>query len=715
MSTTTVNFDLIGRDYASSAFNRVSGSAAHTESTVKKLTLGVGTLVKSFAGFYAVTKAVQFFGDAFDQAQESIKATGQTQAVIKSTGGAANVTAQEVGKLANALSLKTGVDDEVIQSGENVLLTFRNIRNEAGKGNDIFTQATKLTQDLSVSLGKSLNSSAIMVGKALNDPVLGITALSRAGVQFTQHQKDVITSLVESGDTLKAQKMILGELSAEFQGSAKAQATAADKAKVAWQNLQEKVGKALMPVLNDLLRWFTKDIVPALSAFVGFMRTNVGPVFDAIKGFFSGDGMDGSKLQGGFQKVVQGAVDIYNAFKPVVIDLVNAVKQNWPEIQRTIGQVLAAVGTTISAFAQLVTALWKRFGSTILRATGVVFRNIGDVVRTGLQILTKIVQIFTDLLNGNWKDALHKSAEIVIMVFGPGGLIQRLLGRALGFIGDSLKRLGEVILEKVRSAWSGALDATVTWIGKMVAKVKALPGNAKDALGDLTTKLLQAGKDLIQGFINGITSKLGEVKSAASGVAGGAIDSIKGALGIHSPSKVFYKFGEDTVQGFIDGVNSKISSIKQAMSSMTSTIKGAFDDPFSQGSTITDVFTASKAALHEATQFRNDLRKLDSMGVSPAVISGLVNSGNFALIHALAGANKHQIQRLNHITAATNRMQNQGANLAANDVYGDRLSEAQRQKDRILQAKANADALEQKTFHLKDAQGRRLQLMIRGG
>ena len=48
---------------------------------------------------------------------------------------------------------KTGVDDEAIPSGENLLLTFTNIRNEAGKGNDVFDQATTATLDLSVALG----------------------------------------------------------------------------------------------------------------------------------------------------------------------------------------------------------------------------------------------------------------------------------------------------------------------------------------------------------------------------------------------------------------------------------------------------------------------------------------------------------------------------------------------------------------------------------
>ena len=159
---------------------------------------------------------------AFDELNESTKVAAQTAAVIKSTGGAANVTAGHVDDLSQALLKKSGVDDEVIKSGANVLLTFRRIRNETGAGNDVFDRATKATLDLSVALGKDMSSSAILVGKALNDPVGALGALSRAGIQFTEQQKDQIKTMVAAGDTIGAQKVVLAELTAEFGGSAEA-------------------------------------------------------------------------------------------------------------------------------------------------------------------------------------------------------------------------------------------------------------------------------------------------------------------------------------------------------------------------------------------------------------------------------------------------------------------------------------------------------------
>jgi len=76
--------------------------------------------------------------------------------VLKATKGEANLTADAIGALAQKLSDKVGVDDEAIQSGENLLLTFRNVKNEAGAGNDIFNQATSAILDVSAAMGQDL-------------------------------------------------------------------------------------------------------------------------------------------------------------------------------------------------------------------------------------------------------------------------------------------------------------------------------------------------------------------------------------------------------------------------------------------------------------------------------------------------------------------------------------------------------------------------------
>lgn len=219
--------------------------ARKLEDTKKRVRDGVGK-----AGALVAAGTALAIHSALDAAQESQKISRVTEQVVKSTGGAANLTADQVGNLANDLADLTGVDDELIQSSENVLLTFTNVRNELGKGNDVFSQAEGLALDLSTVMGGDLQGATVLLGKALNDPIKGLTALGRAGVSFTSDQKETIKALVKSGDLLSAQKIILGEVNREFGGSAAAAATDADRAKVAFGNLEEAVGGTFLPVME---------------------------------------------------------------------------------------------------------------------------------------------------------------------------------------------------------------------------------------------------------------------------------------------------------------------------------------------------------------------------------------------------------------------------------------------------------------------------------
>jgi hypothetical protein len=193
-----------------------------------------------------------FFAGAQREAEEANKSTAQTAAVIKSTGGVARVSAKGVNDLANAISRKTGIDDEQIAAGENMLLTFTQIRNRVGKNNDIFTQASRISVDLAKATGNDLVKSNVQLGKALNDPIRGITALSRVGVTFDDQQRKQITTMQKAGNVAGAQKIILAELRKEFGGSAEAQATLTDKMRVGWKNVQEVVGLGIQKSFRAL-------------------------------------------------------------------------------------------------------------------------------------------------------------------------------------------------------------------------------------------------------------------------------------------------------------------------------------------------------------------------------------------------------------------------------------------------------------------------------
>ena len=275
----------------------------------ERLKSGIGGALKGIGGLFAGAMAglavKDFLGDSLAEARESQKVGALTSSIIKSTGGAAKVTEKQIGDLASALSRKTGIDDEAIQTGSNLLLTFKNVRNEAGAGNDMFNKATAAALDLSKAGFGSVDGAAKMLGKALNDPVKGISALGRAGVTFTEQQKKQIKTMTESGDVLGAQKIIMAEVESQVGGAAAATATAGDKARVVFDNLKESAGTYLLPVVDKLATKFVT----------------------LVEEFQSGVGAGGrfKEIIVQVRDGVMGAVDWFRRYQDILVPLGGAV------------------------------------------------------------------------------------------------------------------------------------------------------------------------------------------------------------------------------------------------------------------------------------------------------------------------------------------------------------------------------------------------------
>lgn len=248
----------------------IAPAASAVSSSTDNMT---GSVLQGVAAYSALTKAgdavIGFFKDSIAQAKEAEQVNAQLEAVIRSTGGAAGVTAQQARDLGEALQKTTTFSHEATVSAENMLLTFTNI------SKDIFPEATKITLDMSTALGQDLKSSAIQLGKALQDPIDGVTALRRVGVNFTQSQQDVIAKLVETGKGAQAQKLILAELTKEFGGSATAAAQTftgqLEQMQNQFDDLKQEVGEKLMPYLVQFFQLIkeNQDTIIATAEVLG--------------------------------------------------------------------------------------------------------------------------------------------------------------------------------------------------------------------------------------------------------------------------------------------------------------------------------------------------------------------------------------------------------------------------------------------------------------
>lgn len=292
--------ELDGAEKAKRDLKEIKGSGGGSGSGILGLAdsfkTGLGAISGFFAGFAAVnvaTDALGFLkdqmGDVMQQAMDQQKVQAQTNAVIKSTGGAAHFGAEEVGNLADSLARATGISDDTVQSATNLLLTFTKLNG------DILPQATSLVLDLATAMHEDTQSAALQLGKALNDPIQGVQALRRVGVQLSQQQDDAVRHFMAVGDIASAQKVILGELTKEVGGSAAAYGQTVPgqiaRFNVALDQAKEKIGSAVLPVLSDLMEkyllpladnlgrilpgaiqattdFFTNTLEPAIAAFM---------------------------------------------------------------------------------------------------------------------------------------------------------------------------------------------------------------------------------------------------------------------------------------------------------------------------------------------------------------------------------------------------------------------------------------------------------------
>lgn len=276
---------ITAKDEASAALKKFGDNAHNMGSKVADIAK-VAAVGIAAAGTAAVGFGIHAL-KAFDEAEKGI---AQTNAVIASTKGVAGVTAKAVDDLSKALEKSTTFSDEEVRSAENLLLTFTAI------GKDIFPQATKTVLNMATALGEDTKSASIQLGKALQDPILGVTALRRVGVNFSDAQRDVIKNLVETGRSAEAQQMILKELETEFGNSAEAARHTFGGSLKALKNQINNVEEAVGATIKNALQPFVQkaaDFVAAVNwetvinkskeALRSLWQDRIVPIIERIK------------------------------------------------------------------------------------------------------------------------------------------------------------------------------------------------------------------------------------------------------------------------------------------------------------------------------------------------------------------------------------------------------------------------------------------------
>ena len=525
-------------------------SFSSMQSVMSGVLQGIGQGLVGLAanlGSKALGAVTDFVGGAIEEASSWNSVMAQTEAVIASTGGAAGLTAKEMADMASEMSAASGqslFSDDAILGAQNVLATFTNIKGEN------FGSATKSILDMSQALGMDLDSAAMQVGKALNDPVAGIAALSRSGVQFTADQEAMIKAMVEAGDTAGAQELMMKELNTQFGGSASAAVDTYAGQQIVLQEqfagIQQTLGEALMPILMEFGKFMSDTVVPIIASVVTSLSNwitsmqqtgTTSAIFTTIKDAIAAVPSVLEQLGLGLERVktfLTPLTDAINDFAlvaaPTILAMYNAIKDFLGSEETQ--EYLNKIKTLFETFAVLI-------------------RDVLVLALAGLKIAWAAMAdgiyqwwpFIKDILNG----------------------FMSLAGIVISFVTGILTALSQLVTGDFTGAWTTLKTTFSTVITDITGFFTTLDTKVKSVLNEIMGKFTEVGTNIATGIANGISGAAGKIADAARNAASAAYEAAKKFLGIESPSKLMrdqigLNFSKGMATGILDGMPEVVSA-----------------------------------------------------------------------------------------------------------------------------------------------------------
>lgn len=500
------------------------------------------------------------------------KALAAVDAALESMGQSAGYNRDQLMAMAGQLQENSLYGDEEILSKVTAnLLTFGEVQGE------VFDRGQQLALDLSARLGQDLQSSTVMLGKALNSPKEGLSALSRVGVMFTEQQKEQIKAMADAGDAAGAQALMLDELEKQYAGQAEAMANTDSgqmtQAMNAIGDATEKVGAILLPILADMAN-FVKDlaerfqalspetqafivkgaalaaaigpVVAGLGLFVAAVAplvTAIGPLIAILSGpvglvalaaaaaaalYFNWD-----EIKAGFLKGVEAVVGFVADFKQTLNDLLASVGEMALDIGRqVIAGIMGGLQEKVSYLKDKVTGLGKWIGSWFadpleIQSPSRLFRRFGEFITEGL-----VIGIRGGI--GAVRDVVGDLADAVQLT-DLGDQAQRTDG-LFKSIGDT----AQSTFSQIGKGVAGLINKTKTWRDVLA-----------DVLKSISQVMLQQAQTNLVGALGGAGTVggalIGGLFSGLTGFANGGSFEVGGVGGIDSQVVAFRATPDETV------------------------------------------------------------------------------------------------------------------------------------------------------------------------
>lgn len=332
----------------------------------------------------------------------------------------------------------------------------------------------------------------------------------------------------------------------------------------AMSGLAEGIGS-----LPGMFKGLVSSAGPALSQMGNVFKSSFAPVGQIVSGqllpalrpFMQACQNLGSAIM----PVLNAA---FQTFTPVLGSLVAKLTEVGATIMSTVTPVVNNMAAVVQAALPTIQAVFTTVASTIQGVIDAVFPYIQMVITTTMNVINAIITTVLAVVQGDWDGVWAGIGNIITTIWNgiksnvSAGInaVSGVISSVMGSISAYWSGVWNAVKGLVSSAWNGITSAVSNGINNVMNTVRGIGGKIKGAFSGAGSWLLDAGKNIIMGLVNGIKNAIGSAVSAAKNAAANVVDAAKSALGIHSPSRVFRdEVGKMIPAGLGKGVEANMS------------------------------------------------------------------------------------------------------------------------------------------------------------
>lgn len=346
-------------------------------------------------------------------------------------------------------------------------------------------------------------------------------------------------------------------------------------AALTWFFTQTETGKQLW---NSFATWFT--------GIWNQISTACQPALQAIGTFITQTMSQIQQIwQTGWTLITTILQNVWNTIGPIIMTALTAIITGIQTFITTITPLLQAgiqnIQTIFQTATTIISTVWNGLWNTISTVVQGAWTIITTIINTALTVIQGIIQLALAVVNGNWSAAWSAIQGIASAVWGGiQGVVSAGVGMVSGVVSAACSTIRSVwaalwngVGSIVSSAWGGIVGTVSNMVGRVGSVVSGIGGTVRSAVSGAGSWLVDAGRNIIQGLINGITGMVGSLYSSITNALSGLVDKAKNALGIHSPSRVFRdEVGVMVGRGMALGIDDSAHVVSRSMDSLVSTM-----------------------------------------------------------------------------------------------------------------------------------------------